>query len=346
MFDAVKTLVIRSLFGAPTSVLPVFLGPPRMEEGHRQDIQHHWFCRLSEVLAPEQAPPREVIPEVRRVQAEVGGALGGRMQSGVRVHHREMALRGRTLDAWVYTPELQSGAALVFYHGGGFVLGSNRTHGAACARLASRVGCVVIAVDYRLAPEHPFPAAVEDAVDAYDWVVGRASDFGVEPSRVGVAGDSAGGNLAAVVVNTHVAQGLRPPAMQLLVYPVTDLSRESASVKRFATGHFLTRQRMRWFNDHYAPERGMREDERASPLLAQELSGASPAVVVTAGFDILRDEGRAYAWRLKDAGVEVEVLHQPELIHGFFNLAGIYPAAARAFDACSARTRAMLDRVR
>jgi acetyl esterase len=221
---------------------------------------------------------------------------------------------------------------IVYYHGGGWVVGGLDTHDATCRHLADETNAAVLAIDYRLAPEHRFPAAVEDAVAAFEWAVREATSLDCDPSRIGVAGDSAGGTLAAVVAQLATRAGGPKPAVQLLIYPVTDLSTKHASYRLFSQGFFLTEAEMDWYRGHYLPDETAARDPRASPLLATDLSGLPPAVVLTAGFDVLRDEGEAYAGRLKDAGVPVELRRTAGQIHGFANAIGVSPTARKAMD--------------
>lgn len=220
----------------------------------------------------------------------------------------------------VYTPdgyEPQS-PLLVYFHGGGFMSGSLDSHDSVCRMLADAAGVRVASVGYRLAPEHPYPAAVDDCLAAYLDVLGRAEEFGADPRRIAVGGDSAGGNLAAVVANA-MRGSESAPAFQLLIYPVTDLSAERESYELFAKGFFLTRADIRDVTEKYTPDRTDRTDPRVSPLLEADLAGAPPAFVATAVADPLRDEGKLYAERLAAAGVSVTHQRFP-LIHGFVNM--------------------------
>ncbi|NMO05133.1 alpha/beta hydrolase [Gordonia sp. TBRC 11910] len=208
---------------------------------------------------------------------------------------------------------------VVFFHGGGFVVGSRASHDGAVRNLAIDAGVDVLSIDYRLAPENPFPAAVDDAVAAFRFAVEKAPEWGVPADRIGVAGDSAGGNLAAVVCQQVRGDDV-VPRHQLLIYPVTDLVGATASHDEFATGFFLTKSEMDWFTDQYVPDVGQRTDPRASPLRATDLTGLPPAHVVVAGFDPLRDEGIAYADALRAAGVPVTFERAGGMIHGFVNM--------------------------
>ncbi|MEQ8328446.1 alpha/beta hydrolase [Parvibaculum sp.] len=238
----------------------------------------------------------------------------------------------------IYTPVAGGGTgpALVYYHGGGWVIGDLDTHDALCRTLANEAGCKVIAVDYRLAPEHPFPAAIDDAYAAVKWVEANSSEIGIDPNGIAVAGDSAGGNLAAAVCLRAKAEKGPEIAFQLLIYPVTDAPRGTQSYKDFAEGYFLEAEGMDWFWNHYVLAAGADpKNPYAAPLHADSFSGLPPAYVVTAGFDVLRDEGKAYAEALKKAGVDVEYVNYEGMIHGFFNLQGALDVSRDAVKAAA-----------
>ncbi len=226
---------------------------------------------------------------------------------------------------------------LVYCHGGGWVIGNLDTHDGLCRFLADFSGCRVLSIDYRLAPEHPFPAAVEDAAAAFSWAAEHAAELGADPARIAVAGDSAGGNLSTGACLQARDNGGPQPAMQLLLYPVTDVVGGQASRDIFAEGFLLTRNDMDWFEDHYLPDGCDPEDPRASMMRALDVSGLPPAYVATAGFDPLRDEAEVYAERMREAGVKVALRRHKGLIHGFANLTAICPTARAAmFEAAGA----------
>jgi acetyl esterase len=229
--------------------------------------------------------------------------------------------------------------ALIFFHGGGWVIGDLETHDVLCRQLTAAAGISVVNVDYRLAPEHRYPAAVEDAWAATRWVETHAAELAIDPTRLAVGGDSAGGNLAAVVALLARDQGGPSLALQVLTYPVTDVAAESPSYAEFADGFLLTRDSMRWFIEHYVPERKDRLDWRASPLRAASLAGVAPALVVTAGFDPLRDEGEAYARRLREAGVRVDMICYGGMIHGFAPMGRLIETGNRAVAHAAASLR-------
>ena len=220
--------------------------------------------------------------------------------------------------------------AICFFHGGGWVVGDLDSHDPPCRVLAQRTGAVVMAVDYRLAPEAPYPAAVEDCVAAYAWLTKHAGELGVDADRLAVMGDSAGGNLAALVALAARDQGLRAPALQVLIYPGCDFTMGQPSIDTFAEGFMLTSESIRWFRNLYLPDSGAWRDPAVSPLFADP-TGVAPALVFTAGFDPLRDEGRAYAALMAQAGVPVVDRCFDDLIHGFYNI-GITRATLMAAD--------------
>lgn len=232
------------------------------------------------------------------------------------------------VTARVYRPHGvgERAPALVYFHGGGFVLGGLESHDPVCRALARDAGCVVIAVDYRLAPEHRFPAAVDDATEAFRWVVREHSRLAVDPTRLAVGGDSAGGNLSAVVALDTRDDAFRP-ALQCLIYPVLDNTRSFPSAKIMSEGFLLTEASIAAFRGAYLGPPELWTHPRASPWFATDVSNLPPAHVQTAGFDPLRDEAEAYAKRLREAGVEVEVRRYPSLVHGYLNMAGHVDAA-------------------
>ena len=247
----------------------------------------------------------------------------------------------------IYTPR-ESAAPLpllLFFHGGGFMLGDLESHDVVCRRFARDGDCIVVAVDYRLAPEHRFPAAADDAWTAFRWAVDNAARLGADPNRIAVAGDSAGGNLATGICLTAKEQGGPQPIFQLLVYPALDFYRGAASHRLFADGYFLPASTIDWYSSNYADRRDW-DDQRASPLLAKDLSGVPRALVVTAGFDPLRDEGRAYAKRLIEAGVAAEHHEERTFTHGFLNMGGVVPAVRRAHELIGQKLRAALHDAR
>jgi acetyl esterase/lipase len=239
----------------------------------------------------------------------------------------------------LYRPSEGVLPAFVFFHGGGWVVGDVETHDVVCRQIAAQANVVVVAADYRLAPEHPFPAAVDDAWNATTWVAAHAAELGIDAKRIAVGGDSAGGGLAAVVaLMARDSQKLRLTS-QVLIYPVTDLRAQSESYSTFAEGCFLTRAGMQWYIAQYAPSHQAREDWRGSPLLAPWVHGVAPALIIAAEVDPLVDEGAAYVRRLQGARVPVEyhVLHG--MIHGFLTMGAKIDAAQHAVSMIAERLK-------
>lgn len=242
----------------------------------------------------------------------------------------------------IYTPVAAGSAALpalIFFHGGGFVIGDLDCYEGLCRSLTNESNCRVISADYRLAPEHRFPAAVEDCFAVAKWIEEQAPDLGVDPNRLAIAGDSAGANLAAVTcLLAKQNKGTPRFAFQLLIYPVMGFGPEN-STRPFGTGYLLENRTIEWFRDHYLPKDFDRNDPRLSPLAADDLSGLPPAYIVTAGFDPLRDEAIAYAEKLKQAGVKVSHMDYPTMIHGFFSMQALIPLSSEAIGAAAHAVR-------
>lgn len=232
---------------------------------------------------------------------------------------------------------------LVYFHGGGWVIGDLETHDGLCRALAHASGCVVVAVDYRMGPEHRFPAAVDDVLAATRWVRAQAVELGVDASRLAVGGDSAGGNLAAVVAIAAREAGDLPIAFQLLIYPATDMRRGHPSHATNGDGYLLTRDTMAYFHDHYIDDSKHDLDWRASPLLHPDLSGLAPALVITAGYDPLRDEGLDYARALTAAGNRASQVCFERQIHGFITMGKVLDEASTAIALCAAELQRALQ---
>ncbi len=234
---------------------------------------------------------------------------------------------------------------LVFYHGGGWTIGDLDTHDALCRLTCRDAGIHVLSIDYRLAPEHPAPAAVDDAYAAFQWAYEHAGELGAIPGRVAVGGDSAGGNLAAVVCQLARDEAGPTPVLQWLIYPRTDFTAQTRSVSLFARGFLLTKRDIDWFHAQYLRGTGMDPaDPRISPLLAESLSGLAPALIVVAGFDPLRDEGESYAAALRAAGTAVDLRSMGSLTHGFASLFQLGGGSATATSELISALRAHLSR--
>lgn len=279
------------------------------------------------------------VAEARRMIELLTQMTGGVPEPVASVEERTIPGAEGPLAARVYRPRAEAGLPLlVYFHGGGWVIGNLATHDGLCRALANAAGAVVLAVDYRLAPEHKFPAAAEDAYAATRWAAAHAADLGADPTRLAVGGDSAGGNLSAVV--THLARDRGGPALrfQLLIYPATDATMALPSFRENGDGYLLTAADMRWFYGYYLRTPADATDPLASPLHAGRFDGLPPAFVLTAEFDPLRDEGEAYAARLRAAGVPVELRRYDGMIHGFVPMLG---ALARAREAVADMGRAL-----
>jgi len=304
---------------------------------------------ILDLIEGTDAPPlSEQTPEGLRTAYAALSAFGVK-DDVASVTDRTIPGPGGDLPVRIYVPATPApvvdGAGLpvlVWYHGGGWVIGDLETADGTVRAMANSAGAVVVSVDYRLAPEHPFPAAVDDAIAAVRWVADNAAELGVDPARLAVGGDSAGGNLAAVV-----AQQLRDSgpaiAFQLLVYPVTDAKLVLPSMDENAEGYFLEKATMEWFRAHYLGD-GDRDDPRISPLAAADdaLVGLAPALVITAEYDPLRDEGEAYGERLREAGVDTTVTRYDGVIHGFFSMRDMLPDGAAAIAEATAALRKAL----
>jgi acetyl esterase len=295
-------------------------------------------------LAASGGPPLEQLPlaEARMVPRALI-ELGGPEEPVFQVEDRVIPGPIQPIPVRVYRP-VPAGTlpALVFFHGGGFVICDLASHDRQCRALANASGCVVIAVDYRLAPEHKFPAAADDAYAATLYVAGHPDEFGIDPGRIAVGGDSAGGNLAAVVTLMARDRGGPPLGFQLLVYPIVDFEDESPSMHEYGTDHFLTRELMNWFTGQYLANPSDGRLPHASPLNAGDMRGLPPAMVITGECDPLRDQGEAYALKLQNAGVPVELKRYDGMIHPFLSLGGVIDAGRTAMgDAASALRRAL-----
>ncbi len=341
--ERLEALTARAVAALPEPVLRRLAGRPIRIDGQELHPQVKIAIALAERVGGSDILPIAEARERRRRDARV---FSGPLIELERVRDLEIRGPAGALRARLYVPAAAPLPAplVVYYHGGGHVIGDLDTHDQPCRFLAREIPARVLAVDYRLGPEHPFPAAVEDSLAAFRWAHDEAAQLGIDPTRIAVAGDSAGGNLAAVVVQLTTADGGPTAAFQALVYPVTDYSQKRRSYELFGEGFFLTREEMDWFRENYFARSADLTDPRASPILATDLQGLPPAHVVTAGFDPLRDEGEAYAERLQAAGVHTTLRREADLVHGFINAVGLGGRAREATAPIAAAIRAGLSR--
>jgi acetyl esterase len=327
-----KAVTLRTALALPERVQRVLAGKRVTIDGQTLATDTQLMLRL-ERLVREPAVASLPVDEGRRLLVQQTVIAGGAQPIG---SVRDLPVGDRRGRLYVPTEAPSAGPMLVFFHGGGWVYGDLDSHDPVCRFLAERSGVRVLSVDYRLAPEHPFPAAYDDTLAAYRWVVEHPEPFGADPARLAVGGDSAGGTLAATVAVAAARDGL-PLALQLLVYPGTDMSARTESRRLFGRGFYLTDEFLDLATSLYLPEPSRWADPRASPLLGDVPAGLAPAYVATAGFDPLRDEGEAYARKLAEAGVTVELHRFPDQIHGFLNVVGAGRTARAATAEIAAR---------
>jgi acetyl esterase/lipase len=303
--------------------------------------------QLVDMMKASGAPPLwQLTPE----QARAGGdpaiqALDAKNVPIGRIDNDEMPGPGGTLRYRLYTPTGADGASLpglVYFHGGGFVVGSLETHDGLMRLLANASGCRIAAIDYRLAPEHPFPAAVDDAVAAMSWVAAHPGDFGMDGSRLAIGGDSAGGNLAAVACQTALQAGGPTMRLQLLLCPYLTPAQDTESRRTYGDGPFIDSKSGAWFSSHYYPPATDYYDVRVSPLWAKDLAGLPEAHIHTAECDMLRDDGYQYAGRLQQAGVKVRYTCHPGMLHHFYGMSSAIPYALGAVKEIGAAIREAL----
>lgn len=307
-------------------------GPALVVDGAELSAQTQLMLKLQRLARKRGAEAMPTIAQGRLALLQQAVLAGGRPDVG-RVEERTVQGAEGVLKARLYVPHPLVGSKgpdplLVFFHGGGMIYGDLDSHDAVCRFIAERAGVRVLAVDYRLAPEHPFPAGPDDAFAAYSWVVEHAADYGADPARLAVGGDSAGGYFAAATAIRAAEEGV-PLAYQLLIYPVTDMTASSESREKFGKDLFLTTEFMDLAKDLFLGDHDPL-DPRASVLFADLPDGLAPAYVATAGFDPLRDEGEAYAQKLDEAGVQVESKRFPNEIHGFVNILSVEGTPKRA----------------
>jgi acetyl esterase len=274
----------------------------------------------------------ECTPDEAREMSRAMAELAGPAPAMARAEDHDVPVNGGSIPVRVLVPQQGARGVIVYLHGGGFVIGSIEQYDAAARKLAERTSCALVVPDYRLAPEHRYPTAVDDSYAALEWTASRLGDItGREDAPLIVAGDSAGGNLAAVIALRARDNHGPEIALQILVYPVTDADLDRPSYLEPDNQLLLTRDSMKWFWDHYVPDPDRRSEPDVSPLRAASLAGLPPAVVMTAEHDVLRDEGEAYADRLRDSGVPVDFKRYDGQMHGFFTML-VLPGGERAFQ--------------
>lgn len=330
---AAEHRLIRFVCGLPSRVQRLLFGPPPVLDGQTLAMDIHALLWLERLVHDDGFSEGKGVAETRAERLKEARIVAHRPPPPMeRIEELELPGPAGPMRARLYTPP-GAGAPtplFVYFHGGGWVIGDLDTHDDPCRFLAAHSGAKLLSVDYRLAPEHPFPAAAEDAFAAYEWAAANAERLGIDAGRIAVGGDSAGGNLAGATCLMARKAGVPTPAMQLLIYPVTETAGTAVSRRTFAEGFLLTRTDMDWFEDHYLPPGVDREDPRVALLNAPDLSGLPPAYIAVAGFDPLRDEGIAYAERLREAGVQIALRRHPGLVHTFANLTAVCPSARQA----------------
>ena len=308
---------------------------------------HPEAAAFLEQIARQKARPIDTIPvELTRRAAIIGNNPSPDPPELAKIENLTInGPDGTSLPIRIYVPlgSAPRGVCL-YFHGGGWVLNNLDTHDDLVRRLAAQSGSVFVNVDYRLAPEHKFPAAIEDAFAALCWVHDHAAEFGGDPERIAVSGDSAGGNLAAVLCLMSRDRGGPAIAFQALIYPITDCDFERPSYRDNSEGYFLTRHEMIWFWNQYVSSPEQMRDPYASPLLAPSLSGLPPAAILTAEYDPLRDEGEAYAQALQDAGVEVKLHRYDGMIHAFIRRVQQFNVARHAIREFGEQIRIALEK--
>ena len=317
-----RAFLTKLLFKLPKSLLIKWSGQEQIQKDYRKlDPGFQYLLKLMEDSGTKLDYTKSAA-EMRKEFDEGRTLISSSLPSGVKTTDHVIESNGAEIKIREYAPDSIGNIypALVYYHGGGWVLGSIDTHEAFTGFLAKELKAKIFSVEYRLAPEHKFPIPLEDCEAAFNWVKDNATDLGINPNRVSVGGDSAGGNLSAALCVKCQQNNLPMPKAQLLIYPVTDLTFQSPSMEEMAEGFFLTKESMYFFRDQYLEDEGLAKDPLVYPHFAEDLSENTPAVVITAGFDPLRDEGDRYAQSLREANVEIYHRTHDSYIHGFVNM--------------------------
>jgi acetyl esterase/lipase len=338
---AIQANALAPLYALPAAVRRRLAGAPIQIDGNTLDPDLQLLVRVDNLL------PHTTKTDAAGARVRFKNLL--KLVPGTPVDVQrvtELTVRGADgqLGARLYVPlAADSRGLLVFFHGGGWVVGDLDTHDALCRAIAADAGIRVLSVDYRRAPEAPAPTAAEDAIAAFTWAVDHAEDLNADPARIAVGGDSAGGNLAAVVAQQTVRRGLPQPALQVLLYPALDLVARRPSRDLFAEGFILTEDDIIWYRDHYTPDPTVRPDPIVSPLRAEDLTDLPPTYLTTAGFDPLRDEGIEYARALESAGNTLTHAHHPTLAHGYASLLTVPGTTRKAHTHLTNHLRAALQ---
>ena len=327
MADAFPKFAVKAIMSLPTPLLRLLSGGGVVYQGGRTLDPHFQFL----TAGAKRLPPIYSLdaPRARAASAKGLESVAGKREPGVRTENLSIDGPRGPIPLRAYRPDNQDSAAplMVFAHFGGGVIGDLETCDAFCSMIAKIARCAVLSVDYRLAPEHRWPAGLEDVLAAYRWGRENAARFGAPAGVASIGGDSMGGNFSAIIAQELKRSGEPQPAVQLLIYPAVDVSSETQSMETYADAYPLSRPIMDWFMGHYMGPEVDPADVRLSPLKNPDLSGLAPAIVVTAGFDPLVDQGESYAKRLKDAGVPVIYRCYDPLAHGFTAFTGAVPAA-------------------
>lgn len=329
---SLQKLILRLILSLPAAWLVKMAGGKPIEIDGRVMDARAQFLGAQGAKGPSI---KEMTVAQMRAASDAGFALMNAVPCpDVRITNISIPTSAGRLNARLYAPTQANAAlpGLVYYHMGGCVIGNLETCHSFCTLLSETAGCVVLSVDYRLAPEHKFPAAVDDAIAAFRWAKANAVTLGMLPDNIGVGGDSAGGYLSAIVSQTMKSAGERGPSVQLLIYPMTDVESQEGSMKSCAEVYPLTSEVMDWFMGHYLNNPDEAKDPRVSPMHMTDLTGLPRAIVATAGFDPLRDQGAAYATRLREAGVPVIYRCYDSLVHAFTAMGGVIPDARKACE--------------
>jgi acetyl esterase len=335
---------IPRVFGLPDAIKRRMAGKARTTEGHELDVDLQLLCKAHRLVAPPTDGNLQAIQALRGMEAALAPSVAAPFPHDVSVERMSIPGVDGRLELEILRPPGNTPRPLLLWlHGGGFVMGGLASHRAPLATLAREADILVAHVDYRLAPEHPFPAAFLDARHAWLWLQHHAEGLGAS-SRLAIGGDSAGGNLAGAVSRDRARHGGASPDLQVLVYPWVDTLHEAPSYEELAEGFFLTRDRVRWFIDQVFHDPADRHDPRIHLLGEPIAAGEPPAILVSAGFDVLRDECRAYAAKLDAGGLLLDHLHEPSLLHGFLNFTGLSHASLQAHLRLSQRIGQHLHR--